>query len=305
MNVVTGAFGYIGNYITRELLRRGFPVKTITTHPDKPNSFGNHVKASPYNFDNPDKLTEDLRGCETLFNTYWIRFNYRQWSFDTALENTRTLFQCARDAGIKTIVHISVTNPSETDMLPYYRGKAFQERALKESGVDYRIIRPTLVFGKEDILVNNIAWTMRTFPFVPVFGAGEYQVQPIFVEDLANIAVSSIDTGESLTVDAIGPETYTYKEFLRLIADALNRDVSLVHTWPALGIFLGNIIRLFVRDVVLTRDELRGLMQNKLTSNQTPNGKTLFSAWVLENKDFLGAEYTSELRRHFFWQGTA
>ena len=91
MDVVTGSFGYIGKYITRELLNKGHEVKTITTHPNKPNPFGDKVEASNYHFDNPDRLTQELNGCEVLFNTYWVRFNYRQWSFDKALEHTKTL----------------------------------------------------------------------------------------------------------------------------------------------------------------------------------------------------------------------
>lgn len=303
MDVVTGSFGYIGKYITRELLNKGHEVKTITTHPNKPNPFGDKVKASNYHFDNPDRLTQELNGCEVLFNTYWVRFNYRQWSFDKALEHTKTLFNCAKKAGIKQIVQISVTNPTETDNLPYYQGKALQEKALKELGIEYSIVRPTLVFGKEDILVNNVAWTIRKFPFVPIFGSGEYKVQPVFVEDLAAIAVNSSESHESVTIDAIGPEIFTYKEFLHLIATELNRNISFIHTWPSLGIFLGNIISLFVKDVVLTKDELRGLMANKLMSNQVPNGKTLFSEWLRNNRDSVGTEYTSELKRHFYWMG--
>jgi NADH dehydrogenase len=305
MDVVTGSFGYIGKYITLELLEMGHAVKTITTHPDKPDPFGGKVEAASYHFENPERLRRYLEGCETLFNTYWVRFNYRQWSFDKALENTRTLFQCAKNAGVRKIVHISVTNPSGQDELPYYKGKALQEKELKELGVAYTIVRPTLVFGKEDILVNNIAWTIRKFPIVPIFRSGMYKVQPVFVEDLATIAVEASGSEGSGTIDAIGPETYTYAAFLELIARELNRNVAFFHTSPSAGIFLGKLIGLLVRDVVLTKDELRGLMLNKLTSNQAPNGKTLFSDWLRDNKQSIGARYTSELNRHFHWRGAA
>jgi len=305
MDMVTGSFGYIGKYITRALLEKGHEVKTITTHTDKPDPFGGKVKASAYQFENPDILTRNLEGCETLFNTYWVRFNYRQWSFDKALQNTRTLFVCAKKAGVGRIVHISVTNPSEKDPLPYYKGKALQENALRELGVAYTILRPTLVFGTEDILVNNIAWTIRKFPFIPIFGSGKYKVQPVFVEDLAAIAVEASASKGSQIIDAIGPETFTYEEFLRLIAGELNRSVAFVHTSPYAGILLGKIISLFVKDVVLTNDELRGLMANKLTSNQDPNGKTLFSDWLRKNRHSIGTEYTSELNRHFNWRAVA
>lgn len=305
MNVVTGSFGYIGKYITQELLDKGHQVKTITTHPEKPNPFGEQVKAAPYHFENPDKLTQYLVGCETLYNTYWVRFDYRQWSFDQALENTKTLFNCAKNAGVGKIVHISVTNPSEEDDLPYYKGKALQEKALAESGVAYTIVRPTLVFGQEDILVNNIAWTIRKFPVVPIFGSGKYSVQPVFVEDLSAIAVAASQSEESQIIDAIGPQTFSYDEFLRLIAGELNRNIAFIHTSPSVGIMLGKIIGLFVKDVVLTKDELHGLMVNKLTSNQAPNGLTLFSDWVHENRHTIGSEYTSELNRHFNWMTAA
>ena len=262
-------------------------------------------QASPYNFENPEELTAYLTGCETLFNTYWVRFNYKQWSFDQALENTKILFTCAKNAGVKKIVQISVTNPSEQDDLPYYQGKAHQEKMVRELGVDYAIVRPTLVFGTEDILVNNIAWTIRKFPIVPIFGTGDYQVQPIFVADLATIAVEVSQSEGSQTIDAVGPEVFTYKDFLRLITNEFDRKIVFLHTPPAMGIFLGRIIGWFVKDVVLTKDELRGLMANKLTSTQSPNGKIKFSAWLHENKSQIGSQYTSELNRHFYWQRKA
>ena len=302
MDVVTGSFGYIGKYITKELLERSREVKTITTHPDKPNPFDGMVKASSYDFDNPEKLTRNLEGCETLYNTYWIRFNYRQWSFEKAIENTKVLFNCTKKAGVKKIIHVSVTNVSLQDKLPYYHGKALQEEALKKSGVEYTIVRPTLVFGIEDILVNNIAWTIRKFPMVPIFGSGMYKVQPIYVEDLATIAVEASGLNGSQIIDAIGPETFTYTQFLELISSELNRNIAFLHTPPSIGIFLGKLIGLFVGDVILTKDELSGLMLSKLTSDQTPNGNTLFSKWLQMNKNQIGIEYTSELNRHFHWK---
>ena len=171
-SVVTGAFGYIGKYIARHLLDRGEQVTTITAHPDKPNPFGANVKAFPYNFDRPDELTASLQGAATLYNTYWVRFEYGGVTFRQAVQNTVTLFNCAKAAGIRKIVHISVTHASPDSRLPYYAGKGLQESALINSGVPYSIVRPTLVFGKEDILVNNIAWLIRTFPVFPIFGSG-------------------------------------------------------------------------------------------------------------------------------------
>lgn len=302
MNVVTGAFGYIGRYITRQLLEQGEQVRTLTTHPDKPNPFGERVQAFPLNFDRPDALVENLRGASTLYNTYWIRFPYGGATFEQAVKNTALLFKCTREAGVRRIVHISVTQASANSHLPYYRGKAQQEQALIDSCVPYSIVRPTLVFGREDILVNNIAWLIRKFPVFPIFGSGQYRVQPVFVEDLARIAVASAREQGNVTLDAIGPETFTFEELVRLIAAKLKPEVSLIHISPSLGILLGRVIGLGLGDVILTRDELKGLMDELLTSAQPPNGTTCFSEWLESNGDHLGSGYSSEIKRHFKWR---
>ena len=301
MNVVTGAFGYIGRYIARRLLDAGETVRTITTHPDKPNPFGESVQAFPLNFENPDEITANLRGATTLFNTYWIRFAYGGVTFEQAVHNTAVLFDCARQAGVKRIVHISVTNASLDSNLAYYRGKARQEQVLVTCGLPYAIIRPTLVFGREDILVNNIAWLLRKFPVFPIFGTGAYRLQPVFVGDVAEVAVASAKEQGPKTVDAIGPETYSFSEFVNLLASQLNPGVRLVRLPPRAGIALGSLIGLAMRDVLLTQAELQGLMEEMLTSQQAPNGSTRFSQWLAEHRNEIGKSYTSELQRHFHW----
>ena len=301
MDVVTGAFGYIGKYIAKSLLERGRTVRTITTHPDKPNPFGPDVNAFAYSFDNPEVLTKTLSGAETLFNTYWIRFPFDGQTYESALKNTETLFRCARQAGVKRIVHIGVTRASLDSVLPYYRGKAAKESILKDSGVPFSIVRPTLVFGKEDILVNSIAWLIRTSPVFPIFGSGRYRVQPVFVEDLAEIAIRQAAGPAGTTVDAIGPETFTFQELVSLIAAKIGRSPVLVNVPPSLGIFCGRILSVFLRDVLLTRNELKGLMDEMLTSGQAPNGTTRFSDWLEKNRSAVGNNYSSEIARHFRW----
>lgn len=299
MDVVTGAFGYIGRYIAAQLLGNGRQVKTITTHINKPNPFGPAVQAFPYNFDEPDRLEATLVGTDTLYNTYWIRFDHSGMTYERAIANTRVLFNSAARAGVRKIVHISVTHASIDSPLPYYAGKARQEEALKESGLPYVIIRPTLVFGKEDILANNIAWLIRRFPIFPIAGDGQYRLQPIYVGDLASIAIARAQGTHSETIDAIGPESYTFQEFAQTIASAIGKNVAFIQVPPWANIYLGKLIGVFLRDVILTRNELRGLMGNYLTSEQLPNASTKFSEWLKENHQTMGRDYSSELDRHF------
>jgi NADH dehydrogenase len=299
LNVVTGAFGYTGKYITRRLLSEGESVRTLTRHPQNPNLFGDRVKAFPFNFDRPGELRDALRGAEILYNTYWVRFPRGEVTFDRAVENTRTLIQAAQDAGVRKIVHISITNAAADSPLPYFRGKGLVEEAIIHSKLSYAIIRPSVVFGAEDILINNIAWLLRRFPLFPVAGAGEYPVRPVYVEDVAELAVEAAHHKENLTEDAVGPETYSFNELVRLIADKAQSKARIIHIRPGLALFLSQLVGYLVRDVVLTREEMEGLMAGLLASPGPPTGQTRLSHWLEENRDRLGTRYAPELRRHY------
>ena len=189
LDVVTGAFGFTGRYITARLLRLGRRVRTLTGHPDRPNPFGAAVEVAPLNFADQAGLVKSLSGAETLYNTYWVRFPYRGVTFNDAVANSRRLFAAARAAGVRRVVHISIVNPSPDSPLPYFRGKALVEEALITSGLAYAIVRPTVIFGPEDILFNNIAWMLRRFPVFGIPGDGNYCLQPVFVDDVARLAV--------------------------------------------------------------------------------------------------------------------
>ena len=299
MDVVTGAFGYTGKYITRRLLNMGVEVKTLTGHPNRPDPFGGVVRAEPFNFDNPAELAKQLSGVSTLYNTYWVRFDRGQVTFDSAVENIKTLVRAAQEAGVKRLVHVSITNPSSDSPLPYFRGKGLVEEAIMASGLSYAIVRPTVVFGLEDILLNNISWLVRKFPFFIVPGDGSYRLQPISVDDLAELAVQAGQSSEDQVLDAAGPEIFTFNELVRLITHAAGVRARIVHAPPMLALLLSRVVGKAIGDVVLTKEEVEGLMAGLLVSSAPPLGKTSFRAWIEENGNLIGRNYTSELRRHY------
>ena len=299
MDVVTGAFGYTGKYITRRLLDMGVKVKTFTGHPDRSNPFEGAVTAEPFNFERPAELAKQLAGVSTLYNTYWIRFDRGQVTFESAVENIKTLIHAAQQAGVERLVHVSITNPSSKSPLPYFRGKGLVEEAIMASGLSYAILRPTVVFGLEDVLLNNIGWLVRKFPFFIVPGDGGYRLQPIFVEELAELAVQAGQRMEDQVLDAAGPEIYTFDELVRLISDAVGGKARIVHASPALALLLSRVVGRVINDVVLTKEEVDGLMAGLLVSSSPPLGKTSFRAWINKNGGLIGRNYTSELRRHY------
>ena len=299
LNVVTGAFSYTGKYIAQRLLSAGKTVATLTNHPKRPNPFGERVRALPFNFDNRSQLEENLRGATTLYNTYWIRFPRGGTTFDSAVKNTEVLIDAARTAGVRKVVHISISNPSADSVLPYFKGKALAEQAITNSGLEYAIVRPTLVFGAEDVLINNIAWFLRRFPVFPIAGSGDYLVQPVFVEDLVALAVTAGQETSSRVIDAAGPETLAFRDLVKLVAQKVQTNARLIQTPPAILFGLATAMKLIGRDVVLTRDEISGLMAGLLLSQDPPTGTTSLSQWLDQIHHFLGKNYVSELRRHY------
>ena len=300
VNVVTGAFSFTGKYITQRLLSKGKKVITLTSRVDRENTFGYQVKAFPFNFDKSEELVDSLRGADNLYNTYWIRFPYGEVSFDKAVENNRTLITAAEKAGIRRIVYLSITNPSEDSPFPYFRGKALVEKAISQSRLSYAIIRPTVIFGLESILINNITWLLRKFPIFAVPSAGNYQIQPVFVEDVADMAINVSQQNDNVILDAVGPETFTFDKLVRMIASQINSRAKIVHVRPGVVLFLAKLIGSVVRDVVITRDEIDGLMANLLVSKGETTTPTLFSDWLSHNADKIGAGYISGLRRSYF-----
>jgi NADH dehydrogenase len=296
--VVTGAFGFTGSHIAARLLAAGKSIRTLTSHVNRLQGAG-PIRTFGYNFDKPDELVQCLRGAGTLYNTYWVRMEHGSTTFDDAVTNSIKLIWAAGEAGVARIVHISASNASPDAPEPYYRGKAAVEQALERSHIPHAIIRPTIVFGLGDILFNNIAWNLRHFPIFPVFGDGQYKIQPVAVQDVADLAVEAGSQQFNMTMDAAGPEIFTFNELLESIKQAIGSKTKLVHVPPAVAMTMSKAIGLALRDVVLTSDEARSLMANMLISHQTPTGKIPFTQWLTENRNTIGASYSSELKRHW------
>ena len=298
VQAVTGAFGFSGKHIARRLLDAGKTVVTLTASPNRPDPFDGRVKARPYRFDDVAAMAEQLRDVEVLYNTYWVRFNHGTFTQSDAVTNTRVLFEAARMAGVRRIVHVSITNAREGSPFEYFHSKGYLERSLRETGVSHAILRPAVLFGPGDILINNIAWTLRYSPVFAVFGDGQYHLQPIHVDDLAKLAVEQGEGRDNTLVNAVGAEDFTYLELVRAMRRLLGVWRPIVHVPPSLGYYASVLLGKLVGDVFVTRPEIEGLMADTLHApGAQPYGDIRLSEWISDHKKTLGKKYASELAR--------
>jgi uncharacterized protein YbjT (DUF2867 family) len=296
---VTGAFSYSGKYITRRLLAKGDQVRNLTGHADRADPFGGQVPVFPLDFANKDLLRDSLGGAQVLVNTYWIRFDRGLNTQARAVRNTAVLIEAAKQAGVERVVHISITHPSLESDLQYFSGKAANEATVARSGLSYSILRPTVLFGREDILINNIAYLMRRFPLFLMPGDGGYRLQPVYVDDLAELAENATHGRETQTVDAVGPEVFSFRELVLAIGRAIGRTPRLIAVAPGLAVIAARLLSFFLGDVLLTSQEVKGLMAGLLVSDEPPRCQTRLTTWLNENRDTLGSAYASELERHY------
>ena len=299
---ITGVLGYSGRYIAAEAERRGWRVVGLTNSAGRlPNPAGYELRPMPWSTGE-----NVLEGVDVLVNTYWVRFSYEgaghaAFSHAEAVENTKLLFDSARRAGVGRVVHTSITQPDTASELPYFRGKAELEQALAATGLPHSILRPAILFGdtpEESILINNMAWSLRHLPAVATFGWGKYCMQPIHVQDFAELALDEAEKAEpACIINAVGPETYSFRDTWKMLAAAMGmwRPVLPVPAW--LGYRAAQVLGTLVGDVMLTRDEIAGLSQDRLAVPGATIGTRRLSHWLREHADTLGRRYASELAR--------
>jgi NADH dehydrogenase len=299
MDAVTGGLGFTGQAIARQLIAQGRGVITLTRRPYLPNPFGDRVKIVAIDYGNSASITAALRDVETLYNTAWVRFERGRATFEEQVQRTGILMRAARAAGVRRVVHISVVGADANSPLRYWAAKARAEALVRESGIPWAIVRPTLLFGRDDILVNNMAWFLRRLPVFGLPVKADCPVQPVHVDDVASLAVSLAHLAPGRTADAAGPERLTFLEMVRAVRAGVGSRARIVPVPSPLALAATMLAGAVLRDVVLTRDELRALERGLLVSDDPAPAAIAFSTWVRANGNELGRTYASELGRNF------
>jgi NADH dehydrogenase len=296
---VTGAFGFTGRALATRLLDAGHEVVTLTRRSGAGDPLQPMLDVRLFDTDRPADLVAALTSVDTLFNTYWLRFPRGGQTFEGAVARSATLLAAAREAGVRRVVHVSVVNASPDADTPYVRAKAALESLVRSSGLEWVIVRPTLTYGPADILINNLAWAMRRLPVYGMPGFGRYTVQPVHVDDVARICHEAASGEGGRVLDAAGPEILEYRELVALVRRSIGSRSLVVPMPGAVVLAAARLLGILVRDVVLTRDEIRELTSSLLTSREPARGEIRISEWVPANATSLGRRWSSELARNY------
>jgi nucleoside-diphosphate-sugar epimerase len=297
-DLVTGAFGYTGSRIAERLLAAGREVATLTRRDPGGHPLAPRVKRLPYDF-GYEALAAALAGVDTVYVTYWMRFPRGTETWDEIVDHVARLATASAKRGVRRLVYVSVSNAAHDASTAYFRAKVRAEDAVRASGLSYAIVRPTLLYGPGDILINNMAWTLRRLPAFGIVGDGRYRVQPVLVDDVADLGISLGGSDEVCEVDAAAPETLEFNEVVRIVRAVVRSKARLIHLPAAAVLAATRVIGMAVNDVVLTRDEIRELTESLLVSHDEPTTPTLFSEWVAANARLMGRRWSSELERNF------
>jgi len=296
VDLVTGATGYTGSYVTPRLAELGRKVRTLTRDTS---TVPADVAAFPYRFDEPARMVEAFDGVDTFYNTYWVRFGRGSFTHDDAVRNSLALVKAAAAAGVRRMVHVSIMHPDLRSPYSYHRGKAVVEEAVQESGMEHAIVRPSVLFGGGDILINNIAWLLRHLHVFAVPGDGSYPVRPTHVEDLADLMVSLGSSAKSVVRNAGGPETFEFGDLVRLIRRATGARAVVANLPKPVVLPMISLVNRITGDVTLHGEELDALMDGLASCDGEPAGQRRLSTYLAEHGDVIGSTYESEVRRNF------
>ena len=244
---VAGGSGFVGAGIVVELHRRGENVVVLSHRPERARAtLPDEVEAHKADVADPQSLGPGLAGCEALvislaFPNSPMESPRRGYTFDAVdAAGTERLVASAQAAGVRRIVYISGAGAAADAPRHWFRAKARAEAAVTGSGLEYTIIRPTWVYGPDDVALNRFLGFARWLPFVPLTGSGNQQLSPVFIDDVGRLAADAVrsDSARNQVFELGGPETLSMREIIRTALRVSGRRRPLLPA-PAILLKLG------------------------------------------------------------------
>ncbi|MBI4008052.1 MAG: complex I NDUFA9 subunit family protein [Planctomycetes bacterium] len=264
MILVTGGTGFVGRNMVRKLLQENQKVRCLVRKTSNLSIFdGLELEYSEGDITQPQTLPKAMEGIDTVINLVGIIREGKNVTFEKIhAEGTANVVDAAKKGGIKKFVQMSALGTGAQAVSRYHKTKWQGEEAVRASGLEYVIFRPSIICGADDKFVNMFARMIRqTFltRMMPVIGSGKYKMQPIYVGDVAHCFVTAACRGEkqfATTYELGGPEQLTFNEILNTIMRVMGKRRIKVH----LPLWVGKILAFFMEKLLsappLTREQL-------------------------------------------------
>ncbi len=264
MILVTGGTGFVGRKVVHALRAEERPVRALVRDPHRAETlraWGCELVQGDVS--DRESLRRAAEGCEAVVHLVAIIKGSRRDFERVMSEGTRNLVAAATEAGARRFVHMSALGVSERSkgLVPYYAAKWEMEQAVKGSGLDWTIFRPSFVFGRDGGVLPTFVRQVRLLPAAPVVGDGTRRLQPIWVDDVAAFFAKALSTPGSAgkTYDLGGPDTPTWNELYEAISRSLGKRRRLVHLPVVLVRANAAVLERLPRPPV-TRDQLKMLL---------------------------------------------
>ncbi len=277
MNVfITGGSGFVGREVIRQLLAAGHHVRALVRHADRLKDF-HQVDKIVGDTTRPDTLKDQLADCDAVIHLVGIirEIPSKGVTFDKLHTlSTGHVVAAAQEQGVKRYLQMSANGTRIKATTKYHKTKWLAEEEVRNSGLDWTIFRPSLIFGPHDEFIRMLARMIRLLPVVPVFGDGRYRLQPVHVQDVAASFVAALTKVDSIgkTYHCCGPDIYSYDELLDAIAAALGRKSGVCKLHQPLWLMKPVISAFDSLSVFpITRDQLQMLVEgNTCDSDEWP-----------------------------------
>jgi uncharacterized protein YbjT (DUF2867 family) len=228
---VTGGTGFVGANVIRALGNR--PLRLLVRDRAKYRGLiSEQVELVEGDVTNPDSLRSALDGCTAVLHLVAIIEPKPGESFDGNIrKGTENVLNEAHAAGASRFFQMSAIGAQDNPDFPYHQAKWRAEQAVKASGLDWTIFRPSVIYGPGDGLISVLAGVIRSFPIIPVVGDGKSRFQPIEVGDVAEAIARAIEDPSTAgqTLDLVGPDILTYEEMLDTIAAGIGKEKRKLH----------------------------------------------------------------------------
>ena len=273
---VLGGSGFVGRHVCHQLVARGYRLSVPTRDRERAKSLITLPTADVFTADvhDPETLRRIFRGCDAVVNLVGVLQDGRgKASFQQAhVELARKVVGACREAGVRRLLHMSALGADVDGPSAYQRSKGEAERIVRESGLDFTIFRPSVIFGREDRFLNLFATLERLFPVV-FLGSPDARFQPVYVGDVALAYAESLTRLDAIgqSYDLVGPKVYTLRELVAYVGEVTGKRRPVFGLGDGLSYLQATVME-YLPGKLLTRDNYRSMKVDNVSSGALPFG---------------------------------